>query len=242
MKPIWLAALLAGAGLTTACKDSKGPDGSIGPINEAPAAKFSSRCEALRCTFTDASTDDAGVVSWLWSFGDDGSSPNRNPVHGYGNEGTYTVSLTVTDAEGETSTISHQAIATQPATTRLSCINGSGQVVDCTLTLEQEAGFKVMLNSTSCEAHGNMFRVTAPVQGTLTSDGCYDQPGRQIVFATPFPAGTEISAEVVAPLLANPPALRVTGSYPEWVLTYEDGVDQDFDDLVMTLTALPTGH
>jgi hypothetical protein len=26
------------------------------------------------------------------------------------------------------------------------------------------------------------------------------------------------------------------------VLTYEDGVDQDFDDLVMTLTALPTGN
>ena len=100
----------------------------------------------------------------------------------------------------------------------------------------------MVLNSTNCEAHGNLFRVTAPVQGTLTSDGCYDQPGREIVFATPFAAGTEISAEVVAPQLANPPALRVTGSYPEWVLSFDDGVDQDFDDLVMTVTALPTGN
>jgi PKD repeat protein len=240
MRAIWLAAILAGAGLSTACKDSDGPDDSIGPINEAPAAKFSSRCSALTCDFTDASTDDAGIETWEWSFGDAGSSSERHPVHAYGSEGSYTVSLKVTDNEGESSTISHEAVATQPATTRLSCINGSGQVVDCTLTLEQEAGFKVVLNSTNCEAHGNIFRVTIPVQGTLTSDGCYAQPNTQLVYNTPFAAGTQISAEVVAPLLANPPALRVSGSYPEWVLTYEDGVDQDFDDMVMTLTALPT--
>jgi hypothetical protein len=49
-------------------------------------------------------------------------------------------------------------------------------------------------------------------------------------------------APCVAPLLNHPPQLRVSGSYPEWVLTYEDGVDQDFDDLMMTLTALPTGN
>jgi hypothetical protein len=62
------------------------------------------------------------------------------------------------------------------------------------------------------------------------------------VFSAPFPAGTEISAEVVAPLLQHPPQLRVSGNYPEWVLTFEDGVDGDFNDLVMTLTALPTGN
>ncbi|MEO8089960.1 MAG: PKD domain-containing protein [Gemmatimonadales bacterium] len=244
MKTIWLAAILAGAGLATACKDSNGPDGSIGPVNQAPAAKFSSRCEALRCAFTDASTDDAGVVSWSWSFGDASSSAIRNPVRTYGINGTYDVSLTVTDAEGETSTISHQVIATQPAVTSLSCVDGSqpGGYVACTLRLEQEAGFKVVLKSRSCEAHGNTFRITAPVQQTLTTDGCYDQPGRQLTSVGAFPAGTEISAEVVAPLLNNPPQLRVSGSYPEWELIYEDGVDQDFNDLVMTLTALPTGN
>jgi hypothetical protein len=78
------------------------------------------------------------------------------------------------------------------------------------------------------------------VTGTLTEDGCYEQVGKQLVFAAAFPAGTEISAEVVAPVLNDPPRLRVSGSYPEWVLTYEDGVDEDFNDLVMTLTALPT--
>ncbi len=244
MRAIWLAALLAGAGLATACKDSDGPDQSSGPSNEAPDAKFSLQCAALRCDFTDASTDDAGVAGWQWSFGNAGSSSERHPVYTYGSAGSYSVSLTVTDAEGETSTVSHQAVATLPAVTSLSCVDGSapGGFVECTLRLEQEAGFKVVLNSSNCEAHGNVFRVTAPATQTLTNDGCYEQQGKQLVFAAAFPAGTEISAEVVAPLLNYPPQLRVSGSYPEWVLTYEDGVDQDFDDMVMTLTALPTGN
>jgi hypothetical protein len=243
MRAIWLAAIVAGAGLATACKDSD-PDDRLGPINLAPEAKFSLQCAALRCDFTDASTDDAGVASWQWSFGDLRSSSQRHPFHVYGNAGSYSVSLTVTDEEGETSTVAHQAEATLPAVTSLSCVDGSapGGFVACTLKLEQEAGFKVVLNSSNCDAHGNLFRITAPTTGTLTNDGCYEQDGKQLVFAAAFPAGTEISAEVVAPLLDHPPQLRVSGSYPEWVLTFEDGVDQDFDDLVMTLTALPTGN
>ena len=237
---IWLAAI-AGAGLVTACKDS---GSKLDPVNEAPQAKFSYQCAALRCDFNDSSTDDSGVASWSWSFGDQGSASTRHSVHTYSNAGSYSVSLTVTDAEGEPSTVMHQAVATLPAVTSLSCVDGSapGGFVACTLRLEEEAGFKVVLNNSSCQAHGNLFRITAPVTGTLTSDGCYEQDGKQLVFAAAFPAGTEISAEMVAPLLDNPPQLRVSGSYPEWVLTYEDGVDQDFDDLVMTLTALPTGN
>ncbi|HJR15993.1 MAG TPA: PKD domain-containing protein [Gemmatimonadales bacterium] len=238
---IWLA-VIAGAGLVTACKDSGSR--TIEPVNEAPNAKFSFGCAALRCDFTDTSTDDAGVSSWSWSFGDQTTSSDRHPVHSYNGAGSYSVSLTVTDTEGEISTVSHQAVATLPAVTSLSCVDASapGGFVTCTLRLEEEAGFKVVLNSTNCEAHGNLFRVTAPVTGTLTSDGCYDQAGKELVFAAAFSAGTEISAEVVAPVLDNPPQLRVSGSYPEWVLTFEDGVDQDFDDLVMTVTALPTGN
>jgi PKD repeat protein len=237
---IWLAAMFAGAGLVTACKESRPK--TIEVENEAPNAKFSFKCEALRCEFTDTSTDDVRVSGWNWSFGDEAISSNRHPVHNYDDAGSYSVSLTVTDEEGETATVSHQAVATLPAVTSLTCVDGSvpGGYVACTLRLEQDAGFKVVLNSRNCEAHGNVFRITAPVTGTLTNDGCYEQLGKQLMFAAAFPAGTEISAEVVAPVLNDPPRLRVSGSYPEWVLTYEDGVDQDFNDMVLTLTALPT--
>jgi PKD repeat protein len=235
---IWLAVAVAGAGLVTACKDNHKPDENL-----APTANFSFQCSALRCDFNDSSTDDVGVVSWSWNFGAEGSN-QRNPFYIYGAAGNYPVSLTVTDAEGMTSTTSKTVDPKAPAVTTLSCVDPSapGGFVACTLRLEEAAGFKVVMNSSSCDAHGNVFRVTAPEAGILTSDGCYEQDGKELVFPGPFPAGTEISAEVVAAQLAHPPRLQVGGEYPEWRLTFEDGADEDFNDLEMTLTALPTGQ
>jgi hypothetical protein len=154
------------------------------------------------------------------------------------------VTLNVTDAEGLTSSKTRSVDPKDPVVTQLSCVDGSapGGFVACTLKMEQEGGFKIVLNSSSCEAHGNIFRTTIPVGATLTEDGCYEKPGKEIVFSGPFAAGTEISAEVVAPLLANPPRLRVDGAYPVWTLTYEDGADSDFNDMNLTLTALPSGN
>ncbi len=238
-----LAVAIGIAAVSTACKDSD-PNKNVGPVNEAPNAKFSFECAARRCDFRDASTDDAAVASWSWAFGDNASSGETSPNHTYGSAGPYNVSLTVTDAEGETSTQTKQVVATDPAVTTLSCVDGSapGGFVACTLTLEQEASFNVVLNSSSCTAHGNVFRVTAPRAGTLTTDGCYESAGKTLTFAGAFAAGTQINAEVVAPVLANAPRLKVTGSYPQWSLTFEDGEDADFNDLVMTLTATPTGN
>jgi hypothetical protein len=237
---IWLAVATLGAGLVTACKDGNKPNENQ---NQAPAADFSATCSALRCDFQDSSTDDGNIVSWNWNFGGAGS-PQKNPFYIYSSAGTYPVTLTVTDDEGVTSAKTKNVDPKAPIVTSLSCVDGSapGGFVACTLTLEQEAGFKVVLNSSSCQAHGNIFRTTIPIGGTLTDDGCYERAGKQLVFAGPFAAGTEIGAEVVAPLLANPPRLQVSGEYPVWNLTYEDGGDADFNDLQLTLTALPTGH
>jgi len=131
---------------------------------------------------------------------------------------------------------------TGPVTAALSCQDPSntGGFVACQLELEEPAGFKVKITHIStCEAHGDLFRITAPVIDTLTTDGCYDEEGKELVFEGPFPAGTKISAEAQAPPLKKAPSLKVEGSYPEWTLHFEDGVDNDFDDLTFTLTALP---
>lgn len=52
----------------------------------------------LTVTFTDLSTN--SPTSWLWDFGDAGTSTERNPTHTYTLEGSYTVSLTATNAYG----------------------------------------------------------------------------------------------------------------------------------------------
>jgi PKD repeat protein len=49
-------------------------------------------------SFTDNSTN--SPTSWLWDFGDGSTSSERDPVHTYKTEGTYTVTLTATGASG----------------------------------------------------------------------------------------------------------------------------------------------
>jgi Zn-dependent metalloprotease len=69
--------------------------------NYPPVAGFTYTTDCLTANFTDTSTDPNGsgdIVSWLWDFGDGNTSTEQNPSHTYAAEGTYTVSLTVTDS------------------------------------------------------------------------------------------------------------------------------------------------
>lgn len=49
--------------------------------------------------FTDTSTGGT-ITAWLWDFGDSNTSTSQNPSHSYTANGTYTVSLTVTNGTG----------------------------------------------------------------------------------------------------------------------------------------------
>ena len=80
------------------------------PVNQPPVADFGVSCVNLVCSFTDRSTDNVGVVSRSWSFGDGESSTAQNPNRTYAVAGTYTVSLTVTDGGGL------QGVASKPVT------------------------------------------------------------------------------------------------------------------------------
>ena len=52
---------------------------------------------------------------WTWTFGDGGTSSLQNPVHTYLTQGTYAVSLTVTNAAGSnTNTISNYITVNKP--------------------------------------------------------------------------------------------------------------------------------
>lgn len=54
--------------------------------------------------FTGTATDSDGdaISAWHWNFGDGSTSDVQNPTHRYPNGGTFTVTLTVTDARGVT--------------------------------------------------------------------------------------------------------------------------------------------
>ncbi|GAA5130798.1 S8 family serine peptidase [Thalassotalea piscium] len=79
--------------------------GEVGPA--APIADFTYDANYLSVAFTDNSSDvNDDIVSWAWDFGDGASSTEQNPFHSYAATGAYSVSLTVTDSEGHTSTTS----------------------------------------------------------------------------------------------------------------------------------------
>jgi PKD repeat protein len=64
--------------------------------------------------FTDRSCDDTGIRAWSWDFGDGTPSSETNPAHVYEQAGTYTVTLTVTDSEGETATLEQEIVIAPP--------------------------------------------------------------------------------------------------------------------------------
>ena len=77
---------------------------------QAPKANFKSDitggCSPIVVNFQDIST--GGPTSWLWDFGNGGTSTRQNPSTTYFASGTYTVTLTATNANGS-NTITQQA-------------------------------------------------------------------------------------------------------------------------------------
>ena len=79
---------------------------SVPPVggNGPPVAAFGVRpalpAPGQSVAFTDLSSGEPS--SWLWSFGDGGSSTEKSPRHVFASAGTFPVALTVTSASGST--------------------------------------------------------------------------------------------------------------------------------------------
>jgi PKD repeat protein len=77
------------------------------PVHDGVHAGFSYVTDLLKASFTDKSTcTNCTLTDWQWDFGDGGSSTEKNPVHTYAVDGSYTVKLTVKNAANETHTVS----------------------------------------------------------------------------------------------------------------------------------------
>jgi len=88
-------------------------DAGIAVINVQlpPPAAFTwspePQSEGSPIDFTDESTSSPdAIVSWSWDFGGLGTSADQNPSFTFMDNGTYTVTLTVTDDDGSTDSIS----------------------------------------------------------------------------------------------------------------------------------------
>ena len=122
--------------------DNEGLTGSITKTvtvlyNSLPVAAFTVTKDFLQILVdASTSTDDIGIASYSWSYGDGGSGSGVMDSHTYAAAGTYTVSLTVVDTGGKSSTTSKSVSVVQntPPTAVISVVS----IVDLTATLSGE--------------------------------------------------------------------------------------------------------
>ncbi|WP_292347592.1 MULTISPECIES: DUF6345 domain-containing protein [unclassified Methanoregula] len=70
----------------------------------------------LEVNFNDTSTN--SPTNWSWSFGDGGTSSLQNPIHNYTEAGTYTVSMTASNAAGSNTSMKRGLISVTGDITR----------------------------------------------------------------------------------------------------------------------------
>jgi PKD repeat protein len=198
----------------------------------APIAEFSAN-NTTTCTgtvnFTDLSQN--GPTSWLWNFNDAGSGANntstlQNPTHTFSSAGTYTVSLTATNANGsntvtKTNYITYQtnvpiaAICT-PATTSYCCgygitnVNfGAGQMTNT--SADGSAGYQDFTCTKSVSVNAGTSYPISLTSGTnpqdtriyidLNNDGAFTGPNEMVlqILNQVNPAGTITIPGTTAP-------------------------------------------
>ena len=89
-------------------------DFSARPTNQPPSAVFTTACTLLDCSADSAGSadPDGSIASYAWSWGDGTTGSGAIGGHTYAAAGSYTVTLTVTDNRGTTSSVSHLVTVT----------------------------------------------------------------------------------------------------------------------------------
>ncbi|MBN8703930.1 MAG: PKD domain-containing protein, partial [Bacteroidetes bacterium] len=154
-----------------------------------PIANFNAvpACAGSPAVFTDNSTGST-TTGWNWRFGDATSSGVKNPLHTYASGGNYSVSLTVSDANGCTSSITKTISIGSIAPNGSITTNGSlkfcygSQVV---LTAPTGLGYLWSNNATTQSISAIQSGVySVAVTNTL---GCTSSPPTVTVTVNPLP-------------------------------------------------------
>jgi probable HAF family extracellular repeat protein len=96
------------SGLSSSITKSFDPGATVAPTDAPPVARFTYSCNGTVCTLNaSTSSDDVGITRYDWSLGKSpgGTASGVTVTTDYWHTGTRTVTLTVTDTKGQTSSV-----------------------------------------------------------------------------------------------------------------------------------------
>ncbi len=213
-------------------------------------------------TVTDPDQPAGTAFGYEWDFGDEATSTVANPTHSYDEEGTYTVTVTVTDAQGATDTATIDVtVGNDPPTltgvTANPATAGTGDEVAFTATGYDDPDDDAVGHyewdfddGTTTETDGATANHIFATPGTYTvSVVAVDErgtesaavtvqvtvtgPARTILFAFPNPAETNATFNYFLPDGATDPVLRIYGLLGE--LVFEQELQEDGTPFVWDL-------
>ncbi|RSK29763.1 GEVED domain-containing protein [Hymenobacter metallilatus] len=201
---------------------------TVRPNTLPPVANFTSDYVAGTCQtriqFTDASQN--VPTSWLWNFGDGATSTQQNPSHTYAATGSYTVTLTATNAFGSNTVTRSNAIVVTVPCLRYCAVTGDNAafwITNVSLTTPQTTTFT---NASGADANGYgnyAGRVMTMRQGltsglTVTTNATFQRVttvwvdwNRDGVFGTTELVSNQITFNPAGIVIAVPSAQSVVG-------------------------------
>lgn len=107
--------------VTLTITDNRGGTGSISHdvtvrANQGPHAAFSSTTDdlATRVSGADSTDADGTIAAYVWEYGDATSGTGADDTHSYSKPGTYPITLTVTDDDGASDSVTHEVTVAAP--------------------------------------------------------------------------------------------------------------------------------
>lgn len=126
------------ATVVDASRDWRGRSVFLAPqnVNAAPVADFTATCADTSCDFdASGSVDPDGTIAgYAWTFGDGATANGPTPHHDYASGGSRSVTLTVTDNEGATATVTRTVVSQTPAVSTIAFVDAATSAATSTGT------------------------------------------------------------------------------------------------------------